>query len=77
LSWSNKDGQSYKLENAIFLQLLFSGYSVYAGALRNKEIDFVAHKGKSTIYLQSTYLLADPKTIQREYLALIIISTTQ
>ncbi|MCD6346571.1 MAG: ATP-binding protein [Bacteroidales bacterium] len=67
-------GQGYKLENAIFLQLLFSGYTVYAGALRNKEIDFVARKGKRTIYLQSTYLLADPKTIQREYSALEAIS---
>ena len=63
-------GQGYKLENAIFLQLLFSGYTVYAGALRNKEIDFVARKGKRTIYLQSSYLLTDPKTIQREYSAL-------
>ena len=57
-------GQGYKHENAIFLQLLFSGYTVYAGALRNKEIDFDAHEGKRTIYLQSTHLLSDPKTIQ-------------
>lgn len=67
-------GQGYKLENAVYLQLLFSGYTVYAGALRNKEIDFVAHKGKRTIYLQVAYQLTEQQTIQREYSALESIS---
>ncbi|MEA1981458.1 MAG: ATP-binding protein [candidate division Zixibacteria bacterium] len=67
-------GQGYKLENAIYLQLLFSGYKVYAGALRNKEIDFVANKGNRTIYLQVAYQLTEQRTIQREYSALEAIS---
>ena len=33
-------------------------------------MDFVAIKGDRTIYLQSTYLLADKDTIEREYSAL-------
>jgi hypothetical protein len=63
-------GLGYKLENAVFLQLLCSGYSVYAGAMRTREIDFIAHKAKQTIYLQSAWTLTDPATIDREYGAL-------
>lgn len=63
-------GLGYKLENAVYLQLLFSGYSIHIGTLRNKEVDFVAKKGTRTIYLQCTYVLTDLDTIVREYGAL-------
>jgi predicted AAA+ superfamily ATPase len=43
---------------------------VYTGAMRNKEIDFVAQKSDRTIYIQCAYILVDPKTIEREYSAL-------
>lgn len=58
-------GLGYKLENAVYLQLLFSGYTVYVGALRNREVDFVARKANRTVYLQCTYLLIDRATINR------------
>ena len=35
--------------------------------MRNKEIDFVAKKADRVIYLQSTYMLADEQTFNREY----------
>lgn len=60
-------GLGYMLENIIYLQLLISGYNVYIGYLRNKEIDFVATKNNRTIYLQVAYLLIDKSTIEREY----------
>jgi len=60
-------GIGYMLENIIYLQLINSGYNVYIGYLRNKEIDFVATKNNKTIYLQVAYLLIDKTTIEREY----------
>lgn len=63
-------GTGYKLENLVYLQLCRAGYTVYVGAMRDKEVDFVAIKGDRTIYLQSTYLLSDEQTIRREYASL-------
>lgn len=37
------------------------------GSIRGKEVDFVARKDDRTLYLQSTYLLTDEQTIEREY----------
>ena len=63
-------GIGYKLENLIYLDLLRAGYQIYVGSIKNKEVDFVAIKGERVIYLQSTYLLIDKETIEREYASL-------
>jgi len=55
------------LENLIYNQLIFNGYTVYIGKLNELEIDFVAIRGSEKIYIQSTYLLHDEKTIEREF----------
>jgi predicted AAA+ superfamily ATPase len=60
-------GVGYKLENLVYLELRRAGYEVYVGAMRDKEVDFVAKKGDRLIYLQSTYLLVDEQTTIREY----------
>jgi len=60
-------GFGYMLENIVYLQLINSGYNVYIGYMRNKEIDFVATKNNRTIYLQVAYMLIDKTTIEREY----------
>ncbi|SBV98270.1 ATP-binding protein [uncultured Dysgonomonas sp.] len=60
-------GIGYKLENLVYLELRRAGYEIYVGAMRDKEIDFVAKKSDRVIYLQSTYLLVDEQTIRREY----------
>ncbi len=60
-------GIGYKLENLVYLELRRAGYEVYVGAMRDKEVDFVAKKGDRVIYLQSTYLMADEQTAKREY----------
>jgi hypothetical protein len=60
-------GVGYKLENLVYLELRRVGYEVYVGAMRDKEVDFVAKKGDRLIYLQSTYLLVDEQTTLREY----------
>lgn len=60
-------GVGYKLENLIYLELRRAGFEVYVGAFRDKEVDFVAKKEDRVVYIQSTYMLADERTIQREY----------
>ena len=60
-------GMGYKLENLIYLELRRAGFEVYVGAFRDKEVDFVAKKEDRVVYIQSAYMLADERTIQREY----------
>ncbi|MBW6492322.1 MAG: ATP-binding protein [Lentimicrobium sp.] len=63
-------GIGHKLENLIYLEFRRLGYDVYVGALPDKEIDFVVKRADNLIYVQSTYLLLDEATINREYDAL-------
>lgn len=60
-------GIGYKLENLVYLELRRAGYEIYIGAMRDKEVDFVAKKGERIIYLQCTWLLNDEHTAKREY----------
>ncbi|TSA31012.1 MAG: ATP-binding protein [Porphyromonadaceae bacterium] len=69
-----ESGLGYKLENVVYLQLLFSGYTVHIGTLRNKEVDFVAQKANRTVYFQCAHVLTDPATIDREYAPLKAIA---
>lgn len=56
------------MENAIFLQLSQQQYEVFTGQQNGgKEIDFVARKNDELIYIQSTYLMQDESTRQREF----------
>jgi predicted AAA+ superfamily ATPase len=62
-----------RIENAVFLHLLRCGYTVYIGQLRSKEIDFVAHKGDKTLYVQVAYLITGEETEKREFGNLLAI----
>lgn len=55
------------MENVIYNHLLIHGYKVYVGSLKAAEIDFVAVKGDSRIYIQSSYMLTSQDTIDREF----------
>ncbi|WP_291118284.1 ATP-binding protein [Flavobacterium sp. UBA6135] len=66
-------GIGYKLENLVFLELRRAGFEVFIGAVKNKEVDFVAKKGNRTIYLQVTYSLENEQTATREYAPLQVI----
>lgn len=61
------------LENIVYNELKFRGYSVYIGKLKDKEIDFVATKGNSKVYLQVTYKMESENTINREFGPLLSI----
>lgn len=65
---SKRSGDMEKvMENAVYLHLKNLGYKVKVGTLPAGEIDFVAEKSGSTIYIQVAYLLADEKTMEREF----------
>ena len=55
------------LENIIYHHLKTSGYQIYIGKQGDKEIDFVAEKNGSKIYIQVAYLITDEKTHAREF----------
>ena len=63
-------GIGYEVENAVYLELRRMGYEVYTGNIRGKEVDFVAQKAGETVYVQCAYLMADERTVEREYGAL-------
>ena len=46
---------------------------MYVGAMRDKEVDFVAMKDDRVIYLQATYMLETAQTMEREYAPLLTI----
>ncbi len=66
LGYQSNDVSGY-LENIVFLELLRRKYRVNIGKQENKEIDFVANFRDENLYLQVTYLLASPETIEREF----------
>jgi len=55
------------LENIVYIELLRRGYTVYIGKVNNREIDFVAKKGKLTKYYQVCYIMESEKTRDREF----------
>lgn len=55
------------MENAVYRHLLRLGYTVYIGILHKAEIDFVAERQGSTVYIQVCYMLASEDTVEREF----------
>ena len=63
-----KPGDKAKLlENIVYNQLLFKGFTVKTGQLETEEIDFVATKNNETTYVQVSLTLDSQKTIDREF----------
>lgn len=68
LAGPNRTGDIEKvIENAVYLHLKNLGYKISVGTLPNGEIDFVAEKGGTSVYIQVTYLIADDNTMEREF----------
>lgn len=54
------------LENVVYPELLRRGYDVYVGRIDESETDFVAQKGKETLYYQVALTVRDENTLKRE-----------
>lgn len=61
------------LENIVMLELLRRGYKVFTGKSGDLEIDFIAEKNETKIYIQVAYLLTEQSTINREFNPLLEI----
>lgn len=62
------------MENIVYNDLKRRGYRVYVGKLGDKEVDFVAEKQNSKIYVQVCYSIAQNSTLQRETESLLAIA---
>lgn len=58
---------TFFLENIVYNELITRGFTVFAGKTFKGEIDFVAIKDGKKCFIQVAYLLADEKTIKREF----------
>ena len=61
------------LENIVMLELKRRGYDVFTGKWNDREIDFIAVKNESKIYIQVTYKMKEQSTIDREFTPLLEI----
>ncbi len=55
------------LENVVYNDLLYKGYTVSIGNNNGKKIDFIATKYDKKMYIQVCYSLSDEATIEREF----------
>lgn len=55
------------LENIVFLHLKNAGFRVSVGQVKSYEIDFIAERNNTKLYIQVSYLLASDETIHREF----------
>ena len=72
----NMQSDIHKLmENAIYLHLAQLRYEVFTGQQTGgREVDFVARKADNVVYVQSSYLIGDDTTRQREFGNLKVIA---
>lgn len=62
-----QDDIAQLLENIVFLELKRHRYEVLVGKEDDMEIDFIATRQDTKIYIQVTYLLATDQVIEREF----------
>lgn len=55
------------MENILFIELMYRGYEVYVGDYNGKEIDLVAIKDGSRLYIQAYSSIDSQKTFDREF----------
>lgn len=65
----NRYDLTHNLENIIYNELLYMGYSVSVYNNNGKEIDFLAQKENKKYYIQVAYSVADEKAYNREFSA--------
>jgi predicted AAA+ superfamily ATPase len=58
---------SGNMENILFTELMYKGYEVYVGDYNGKEIDVVAIRDGSRVYVQACSIIDGQKTFDREF----------
>lgn len=67
--FNNQFDITHNLENIVYNELIYRGYSLQTYNNNNKEIDFIAIKNNKQYFIQVTYTLAEKKTYDREFSA--------
>ncbi|MBR3214745.1 MAG: ATP-binding protein [Methanosphaera sp.] len=68
---SNWTKQTHVIENIVYIELLRRGYEVKIGKIYDKEIDFLCKKDGNKCYIQVTWQLSSPETIESEITPLL------
>ena len=55
------------LENVVFLELKRRDYVVSVGKMDGREVDFICDRHGERLYLQVSYLMPTPETVEREF----------
>ena len=63
----NRFDLTHNLENIVYNELVYMGYSIYVYNNAGKEIDFLAQKGNKKYYVQVAYSVAEDKAYNREF----------
>ena len=67
VGFSNADAIDQVLEGIVYMELRRRGYDVHVGKVGDREIDFIARRGKETAYYQVSYLIGSQRTADREF----------
>ena len=65
----NRYDLTHNLENIVYNELIYMGYSINVFNNNGKEIDFLAQKDNKKYYIQVAYSIAEDKTYEREFSA--------
>ena len=63
----NRYDLTHNLENIVYNELIYMGYSVFVCNNNGKEIDFLAQDGNKRYLIQVAYSVAEDKAYQREF----------
>lgn len=63
----NRYDLTHNLENIVYNELIYMGYSVFVYNNNGKEIDFLAQDGNKRYLIQVAYSVAEDKAYQREF----------
>lgn len=72
--FDNRYDLTHNLENVIYNELMYRGYTVYVYDNNGREIDFLAIKENKKYYIQVAYSIVESSTYEREFSAFKNIS---
>lgn len=69
----NRYDLTHNLENIVYNELKYMGYSLFVYDNNGKEVDFLAQKGNKKYFIQVAYSVLDEKAYKREFSAFATI----